>query len=161
MHNQNDDMGRAVGCVVLRDRQVLLVRHTYGPAKERWLIPGGYLKVGETPEQAASREVLEETGVTADPVALLGMRFNLQDWYAIFRLDYQHGEPRSDQEENSAAAFFSLEDALALPELTDLSRVILEGVMRQPDGEWRSLPFRSRAARGPYSLYGVAEKMEP
>jgi 8-oxo-dGTP pyrophosphatase MutT (NUDIX family) len=34
--------------------------------KRRWQLPKGQLDQGETPEQAAAREVLEETGLVAD-----------------------------------------------------------------------------------------------
>ena len=34
------------------DGKILFVRHTYGPAKERILIPGGYVKEGELPSDA-------------------------------------------------------------------------------------------------------------
>ena len=42
--------------------KILFVRHTYGPAKERILIPGGYVKEGELPSYAVKREIFEETG---------------------------------------------------------------------------------------------------
>jgi ADP-ribose pyrophosphatase YjhB (NUDIX family) len=45
-------------CIVERDDgTVLLVRHSY---RERWGVPGGLLKRGEAPEDAARREALEE-----------------------------------------------------------------------------------------------------
>jgi 8-oxo-dGTP pyrophosphatase MutT (NUDIX family) len=40
--------------------RVLLVRTTYGPG---WDIPGGFLRPGETPTEAAAREVSEELGI--------------------------------------------------------------------------------------------------
>jgi 8-oxo-dGTP diphosphatase len=43
------------------DDRVLLVRTTYGPG---WDIPGGFLHPGETPTEAAAREVSEELGIT-------------------------------------------------------------------------------------------------
>ena len=42
------------------DGRVLLVRPTY---KSGWEIPGGYLRPGETPTEAAAREVAEELGI--------------------------------------------------------------------------------------------------
>jgi 8-oxo-dGDP phosphatase len=47
------------------DREaVLLVRHYRHPVRRRlWEIPGGIIEAAETPEEAASREVSEETGI--------------------------------------------------------------------------------------------------
>jgi 8-oxo-dGTP diphosphatase len=48
-----------VGCIVVHDSRVLLVRNHTG----RWSTPGGHLDFGESPAAAAARETLEETGV--------------------------------------------------------------------------------------------------
>ena len=41
----------------------MLVKHTYGAAKGKYLIPGGFSEEGEIPQITAEREVLEESGV--------------------------------------------------------------------------------------------------
>jgi 8-oxo-dGTP pyrophosphatase MutT (NUDIX family) len=51
-----------VKCVVTDGDRVLLVRHTYGPRV--WDLPGGSIKRGETAIAAASREMIEELGLS-------------------------------------------------------------------------------------------------
>ncbi len=53
----------AVGAVVFREGRVLLVRRGQAPAKDLWAIPGGSIEIGETLQQAAEREIREETGI--------------------------------------------------------------------------------------------------
>jgi 8-oxo-dGTP diphosphatase len=54
----------AVGAVVFKDSKVLLVKRAKPPAQGLWAIPGGSVELGETLQQAAEREILEETGIT-------------------------------------------------------------------------------------------------
>lgn len=53
----------AVGAVVFHDERVLLVRRGRPPAECIWAIPGGNVQLGESLQQAAEREILEETGI--------------------------------------------------------------------------------------------------
>ena len=53
----------AVGAVVFKDECVLLVRRGQPPAEDLWAIPGGSVEIGETLQEAAEREILEEAGI--------------------------------------------------------------------------------------------------
>jgi len=58
----------SAGGVVFKDGQVVLLRRHSG----EWVMPKGHLEPGETDEEAALREVEEETGLRARIVARLG-----------------------------------------------------------------------------------------
>ena len=46
------------GCLIVSDGKVLLLRRGIEPQLGKWTFPGGYVDLGETPEQAALRETL-------------------------------------------------------------------------------------------------------
>ena len=60
-----------VGIVVFHLQKVLLIRRGKPPRQGEWSIPGGKQKLGETLQQAARREVQEETGLKLGPLMLV------------------------------------------------------------------------------------------
>lgn len=63
-----------LGVILFRNlpaaRAVLLARRVKAPNAGQWSLPGGAQELGETAEQGARRELLEETGLTAGPLHL-------------------------------------------------------------------------------------------
>ena len=62
--------GGVVTCHRTGDARFLLVRASRPP--HPWVLPKGHVEAGETPEQTARREVLEEAGVDAHVMARIG-----------------------------------------------------------------------------------------
>lgn len=60
------------GCAVVDAQGRLLMQHR-ADGSNSWGLPGGAMELGESIEQAAVRETLEETGVRVRPVELLGV----------------------------------------------------------------------------------------
>ncbi|QSE96501.1 NUDIX domain-containing protein [Fulvivirga lutea] len=72
---------------------VLLVERKYEPFAKRWAIPGGFVKDTEPLEEAASRELQEETGIKVK---------DLEQVYAF-------GEPNRDPRQRTVSvAYFGL-----------------------------------------------------
>lgn len=66
-------IGIGVGAVVFRGGDVLVIRRGKAPFIGQWSIPGGGLHEGERLEDAAVREVREETGVEIRLIGLIGV----------------------------------------------------------------------------------------
>ncbi len=64
----------AVSAAIIRDGRVFIARRARGPALGVWTMPGGMVEAGETLSEALVREILEETSMTIEPVALAGHR---------------------------------------------------------------------------------------
>ena len=73
MGHENTNWGQSVTAVVIRENKVLLARHTYGGGKGKLIIPGGYVNIGETPQQALIREYMEETHIEIKPTNIIGI----------------------------------------------------------------------------------------
>jgi ADP-ribose pyrophosphatase YjhB (NUDIX family) len=71
--------------VIAEDREgrVLLVRRSKDPARGRLGVPGGFVDFGESAEESARREALEETGVLVEGLAFLGSWPNLYEWRGV------------------------------------------------------------------------------
>ncbi len=121
---------QSVAGVCLKEGKVLLARHTYGSGNGMLIIPGGYVRFGEVPEETLVREYLEETGVRVKAGRLLGVRFSAKDWYAVFAAEYVEGEARSDGDENSEVVWMDVEEALKDETVPGLTKTMIEQALK-------------------------------
>jgi 8-oxo-dGTP diphosphatase len=68
------DLPQVSMAVIVDGGRLLLIRRSAPEGDLVWALPGGTVEAGETPEQAAVRETLEETGLTVKATRLLGER---------------------------------------------------------------------------------------
>ena len=59
--------------IILKDKQILLIKRKNEPFKGKWALPGGFVEYGEKTEDAVIREVSEETGVKTKIRTLAGV----------------------------------------------------------------------------------------
>ena len=75
------------GCIIERDGKYLLCQRAIPPRPGTWTLPAGFMEAGETTEQAALREVWEESGVHAEivsPYSIFSVA-KISEVYIIFR----------------------------------------------------------------------------
>jgi hydroxymethylpyrimidine/phosphomethylpyrimidine kinase len=131
----------AVTVVVMREGSVLLVKRSVRPRMGAWCLPGGFLELGETVEECAARELLEETGLSADRFSLLGVRTDVTEYGGIMLAalealgtsgDLRPGDDASD------AAWFRLDE---VPPLAFQAHDRIVEALRSADGKGLCLTF--------------------
>jgi 8-oxo-dGTP diphosphatase len=76
MTDLTDDRPAISAGIITQDGAVLLVQRKVKEGSLSWQFPAGEVEPGETLEEAAARETVEETGLTVSPVQLLGERIH-------------------------------------------------------------------------------------
>lgn len=114
----------SAGGIVLKDGKVLLIKNAAmrDPKKAYWGFPKGHINEGEKSEQAAVREVNEETGIEAGIIQKLGdSRYvftkNTEKVFKVvvyFLMKYISGEPKPQDLEVVEVKWVNAEEALNL-----------------------------------------------
>ncbi len=62
-----------VDIIILVEGKLVLIQRMNPPYQGQWALPGGFVDVGETVEDAATREAKEETGLDVELKGLVGV----------------------------------------------------------------------------------------
>ncbi|MBK6013566.1 NUDIX hydrolase [Streptomyces sp. MBT53] len=130
-----DDAPLPLSLVALWHHDAVLL--VFGRQRQEWELPGGIIEPGESPRQAASRELLEETGQKTDaPSQFVGYaKFMLQpdlrmEYGALFIGNVTHPGPFRDNEEVSAFRWW--DPTVPLPGGTESLDLHLARLVRPP-----------------------------
>lgn len=75
---QAPDQPAIAAAIIVADGRVLMVRRRVSEGKLSWQFPAGQVEQGESGEEAAVRETLEEVGLTVNAIKTLGERVHPQ-----------------------------------------------------------------------------------
>lgn len=123
----------AVSVAVLRGNTVLLVKRGRKPSAGFYAFPGGRVEPGETDDEAALRELREETGVDVTnlrPLRVVNIPPSIEDEAPGYRLivyaaDWFSGEPVA-ADDAAEAAFFGREQLATLPTTDSTDEIALQ-----------------------------------
>ena len=78
-----------VSCFAIWEGKALWMRRRTEPYAGLWAIPSGFMETGDSPQEAAAREVLEETGARVDlhrmELHTVGTLVDINQVYLVFR----------------------------------------------------------------------------
>jgi 8-oxo-dGTP diphosphatase len=120
-----------VAIIVVKDGRVLMLKRKNVHGAGCWSTPGGHLDYGETPEQCAARETLEETGVTIGNArfrALTNDVFEERGWHYVtiwMEGDYISGEATVAADYEASEVGWFAWDALPQPLFLPLRHLLV------------------------------------
>lgn len=118
--------GAAVVLALTRENQVVLVRqYRYAVGEFIWEIPAGHIGSGESPEEAAKRELVEETGYHPHRLEKLAAfypspGFSDEIMHLFLAMDLEQRSACPEEDESIEVGLFSIEEASSMAEREEI-----------------------------------------
>lgn len=111
--------------IVEENGKYLVVKKKYGGLKGKWSFPAGFVDEGETVDEAAIREIHEETGIVAEPVRIAGIRTGvikneISDNLVVFYMKKSGGDLKAEEGEIEKACFLTKDELLRDPDTSSM-----------------------------------------
>jgi 8-oxo-dGTP diphosphatase len=124
-----------VDAVIILNGKIVLIKRKKPPYQGKFALPGGFVDIGETTEEAVAREVLEETGLSIEIIKLLGVyskpsRDPRGHTVSVCYLTKGKGNPKADSDADDIGLF----DPCDLPELAFDHNMIINRARDDIDG---------------------------
>ncbi len=126
----------AAAGIVVKDGKWLVVKKKYGGLKGLWSFPAGFVDEGETVDEAAIREVAEETGIQTKVIDIVGIRTGvinekISDNMVVFLLEQIGGKLISQSGEIEATAYLSKEELELDPKTSMMVHLFLNQLQKK------------------------------
>jgi len=138
-----------VGALVIDkgDNSVLLSKKNYGPIKDKWTFPEGYVDQDESPSEAIKREVKEELNGEIEVNDLISVRYRKLEEettiYFVFNCLLLNKEELkiNDKKEINDFKFFDIEQIKDNSKIYSLVKIILDKYKNNPDFNFKKTDF--------------------
>jgi len=124
-----------VDIIILIKNEIVLIRRMNPPYQGKWALPGGFVDIGETVEEAAVREAAEETGLDVELLDMVGVfsdpgRDPRGHTVTICFIGMGHGTLKASSDAQDVG-LFDLDD---LPHLAFDHEMIIQGAVEKIKG---------------------------
>jgi len=124
-----------VDAVIILNGEIVLIKRKKPPYQGKFALPGGFVDIGETTEEAVTREVREETGLCIEIIKLLGVFSNPSrdprgHTVTVCYLAKGEGDPKADSDAEDIGLF----DISHIPELAFDHNMIIDRARDDIDG---------------------------
>jgi len=138
-----------VGALIIdkENNSVLLSKKNYGPIKDKWTFPEGYVDQGESPSEAIKREVKEEINGSIEVNDLISVRYRKLEEettiYFVFNCLLLNKEELkiNDKKEINDFKFFDIEQIKDNSKIYSLVKIILDKYKNNPDFDFKKTDF--------------------